>query len=93
MIDSGILENLTRRFSALVPDGARELRRDLEKNFRAVLQSGLDKLDLVTRREFDVQAGVLKRTRERLADLEEQLAKLQAAKLQAEVEGREAPHA
>ena len=31
-----------------------------------MLQSGLGKLDLVTRREFDVQRQVLERTREKL---------------------------
>jgi BMFP domain-containing protein YqiC len=36
-------------------------------------------LDLVTRREFDVQAGVLKRTREKLEMLETRLAELQTA--------------
>jgi BMFP domain-containing protein YqiC len=55
------------------------LRQDLENNFRAVLQSGLTKLDLVTRHEFDVQAGVLKRTREKLESLEARLAELQTA--------------
>ena len=42
------------------------LHDDLQNNFRAVLQSGLGKLDLVTRREFDVQRQVLERTREKL---------------------------
>ena len=55
------------------------MRADLETNFRAVLQSGLAKLDLVTRNEFDVQAGVLKRTREKLETLETRLMEMQAA--------------
>jgi len=42
-----------------------------------VLQAGLAKLDLVTRQEFDVQAGVLARTRETLAKLEERLKALE----------------
>jgi hypothetical protein len=53
------------------------LRRDLEQNFKGVLQSQLAKLDLVTREEFDVQASVLKRTREKLAALEQRLAQLE----------------
>jgi len=53
------------------------MRRDLEANFKAVLQSGLSKLDLVTRQEFDVQAGVLRRTREKLETLEVRLATLE----------------
>lgn len=49
------------------------MRRDLEDNFRSVLQTGLGKLDLVTREEFEVQEAVLKRTREKLEALEKRL--------------------
>lgn len=52
--------------------------RDLEKNLRAMLASGFARLDLVTREDFDVQAKVLARTRERLAELERRLAELEA---------------
>jgi BMFP domain-containing protein YqiC len=46
---------------------------DLESNFRSVLQTGLGKLDLVTREEFEVQQAVLARTREKLEALEAKL--------------------
>ncbi len=49
------------------------MRKDLESNFRSVLQSGLGKLDLVTREEFEVQEAVLARMREKLEALEERL--------------------
>ena len=50
---------------------------DIEKNFRAVLQSVFAKLDLVSREEFDVQTEVLARTREKLAQLEARLLQLE----------------
>jgi BMFP domain-containing protein YqiC len=71
------IDELVQRFAAGLPKGVAVLREDIENNFRAVLQSGLAKLDLVTRQEFDVQAGVLKRTREKLETLEARLAELQ----------------
>lgn len=49
------------------------MRDDLEKNFRAVLRSGLGRLDLVTREEFEVQEAVLSRTREKLEALQQRL--------------------
>lgn len=52
--------------------------KDLEKNLRAMLQSGFTRLDLVTREEFDVQQEVLLRTREKLNALEARLAELEA---------------
>ena len=78
MIDLSHIDDLARRLSGLVPPGLRESREELQENFRAVLQSGLGKLDLVTREEFDVQRAVLLRTREKLEALERQLAALEA---------------
>lgn len=52
--------------------------RDIEKNVRAMMQTALQKLDLVTREEFDVQQEVLLRTREKLIELESRLALLEA---------------
>lgn len=72
------IEDLAKRLSASLPPNLANLKTDVENNFRSVLQSGLTKLDLVTRQEFDVQAGVLKRTREKLETLEARLAELQS---------------
>ena len=76
-MDPRFIDELARRLSAAVPDSVVTLRQDLEENFRAVLQSGLTRFDLVTRQEFDVQRGVLKRTREKLEALEARLAALE----------------
>jgi hypothetical protein len=75
--DPGSLDELARKLAEAVPPGLTAIRNDLEQNFKAVLQSGLAKLDLVTRQEFDVQAGVLKRSRERLEELERRMAALE----------------
>ena len=58
-----LIDDLARKLAARLPDGLGHLSDDLQNNFKAVLQSGLGKLDLVTRREFDVQRQVLERTR------------------------------
>ena len=71
------LQDLARKLADAVPEGLESVRSDLEKNFRSVLQSGLDKLDLVTREEFEVQEAVLQRTREKLEALEERLKELE----------------
>jgi BMFP domain-containing protein YqiC len=75
--DSKSLEELARKLADAVPPGLAALRSDLEQNFKAVLQSGLAKLDLVTRQEFDIQAAVLRRSRERLEELEKRIAALE----------------
>jgi len=75
--DPKTLDDLARRLAEALPPGLTALRDDLEDNFRAVLQAGLARLELVTRQEFDVQTGVLKRTRERLEQLDRRLKELE----------------
>lgn len=69
MIDLSQIDELARRLSGLVPPALREGRDEMQDNFKAALQSGLARLDLVTREEFDVQRAVLVRTREQLESL------------------------
>ena len=78
MIDFKAIDELAQRLSALLPPGLGEARADVEKNFRAALQAGLGRLDLVTREEFDVQRAVLLRTREKLDVLERRLGEFEA---------------
>jgi len=75
--DPRLIDDLARRLAGSVPESVVALRRDLEQNFKGVLQSQLTRLDLVSREEFDVQAAVLRRTREKLAALEQRLAALE----------------
>lgn len=71
------IEDLARKLAESVPDNLRAIREDLEEGFRSVLQNGLDKLDLVTREEFEVQEAVLAKTREKLEALEARLKELE----------------
>ncbi len=73
------LEELAKTLAETVPEGLRSVRDDLEKNFKAVLQGGLTRLDLVTREEFEVQEAVLARTRAKLAALEARLEEIESA--------------
>lgn len=70
------VENIARKLAESVPEGLRAMREDLEQNFRSVLQASLNKLDLVTREEFEVQEAVLAKTREKLEALEAKLDEL-----------------
>ncbi len=52
---------------------------DVEKNLNALLKSVFTKMELVTREEFEVQAEVLRKTREKLTALEARLAEIEAS--------------
>jgi BMFP domain-containing protein YqiC len=77
-MNAGSLDELARRLAESVPESIKTFGRDIEGNFKAVLQAQLAKLDLVTRQEFDVQASILQRTQAKLADLETRVKELEA---------------
>jgi ubiquinone biosynthesis accessory factor UbiK len=77
MFDPKTLEDFGAKMSALF---ANSPAADIEKNAKAVLSGFLAKLDLVTREEFDVQAQVLARTREKLKELEDRIEALEKAR-------------
>ena len=79
MLDIRAIDELAQRLASLVPPGLSAANEDLGRTFKATLQAGLAKLDLVSREEFDVQRLVLQRTREKVEALETQLAALEAA--------------
>ena len=73
-----LFDSILNRFSSTLPPGAGVLKEDLENNLKAALHSAFDKLDLVTREEFEVQAQVLARSRSKLEQLEKTVAELEA---------------
>ncbi|MDP3538162.1 MAG: accessory factor UbiK family protein [Azonexus sp.] len=77
MLDPKILEEFGAKMSALL---ANSPVKDIEKNAKAVVSGVFAKLDLVTREEFDVQAQVLARTREKLKALEARVDALEKAR-------------
>jgi BMFP domain-containing protein YqiC len=76
MLKQKLVEEFTAKVSEILAAGP---AKDVEKNLKAALAALFAKLDLVTREEFDVQAEVLTRTREKLTQLEARLAQLEAA--------------
>ncbi len=58
-----------------LPDGLKNIPTELRQHLRSALTSAFEKLDLVTRDEFDVQCRVLQRTREKLEALEKKINK------------------
>lgn len=69
-----LIEEVNARLSELL---AASPARDVERNVKAVVASALERLELATREEFDVQAKVLARTREKLSALEARVAELE----------------
>ena len=75
MFTSQVLNDLSNKINDLIKSSP---LADLEKNINALIQGAFTKMELVSREEFDVQAEVLRNTREKLVKLEAKLAELEA---------------
>jgi ubiquinone biosynthesis accessory factor UbiK len=53
---------------------------ELERNVRAVMSASFQKMDLVTREEFEIQRELLAHTQQRIIQLEQRIAVLEAKK-------------
>ena len=72
------IEMIISDIKKILPEDLNVLKDDIEKNLRATLNASFSKMDLVTREEFDIQASLLSRTREKLEGLQEKLSALEA---------------
>lgn len=77
MLDAKIIDELASKLNDAIPPGAKAFQEDMHAQFKQILQSMIAKMDLVTREEFDVQAKVLARTRQKIEDLEKAVAALE----------------
>ncbi|WP_018142294.1 ubiquinone biosynthesis accessory factor UbiK [Thioalkalivibrio sp. ALJ7] len=78
MIDPKRFDDLARRITESLPESVRHVQEDVQRQVRSSLQSGFERMDLVTSEDFDIQVALLERTRERLAELEARVALLEA---------------
>lgn len=83
MIGQKLFEEVSAKIGETI---ANSPAKDVEKNVKAMLGSAFNKMDLVTREEFDIQQQVLIKTRTKLIELEERLARLEASQAPAVVE-------
>lgn len=77
MIDTQSINKFTEKLSEVLPDGIKTLKGDIDSNLKALLESSLVQMNLVSREEFDVQTALLERTQLKLQQLEAQLAELE----------------
>ncbi len=77
MLNNEKLSEISNKIREIVKDSPLP---DIEKNIDALLKGIFTKMELVTREEFDVQTEVLKRTRQKLEELEKKLFEIEARK-------------
>ncbi|RDH82790.1 MAG: hypothetical protein DIZ80_10975 [endosymbiont of Galathealinum brachiosum] len=77
MINNQNLNDLADKLSSAIPDNFKTLQSDVKSNMKAILESSLRQMNLVSREEFDVQTALLERTLKQLKDLEKKVEDLE----------------
>lgn len=77
MENKNTFDDLAKKITDLLPGNIQQMQQDLESSIKALLQSSLSRMNLVSREEFDIQSALLARTREKLDQLEKQLAEIE----------------
>lgn len=78
MIELKKIEELVDSIAKVLPAGGTQLREEVRDNVRLVLESAFARMNLVTREEFDAQTLLLRRTREKLEELERLVAEMES---------------
>ncbi len=72
-----LVNQLIKQFNQAFVPGAQALGDEVQMQIRSAMTSALQKMNLVTREEFDTQQAVLTRSREKLDALEQQITELE----------------
>lgn len=73
------IEELSLRIEQALPESLRQTKTEMDKTIRQAVMNAFQKMELVTRDEFDIQTQVLARTRTKLEALEQRVAAMEAA--------------
>ncbi len=77
MIDNQTINRLSTKINELLPPGLQQTKADFDARLKSLLQQQLANYEMVSREEFDIQARVLARTREKLEAIEARLKELE----------------
>ncbi len=77
MIDHQTINRLSEKINELLPPGLQQVKSDFDTRLKSLLQQQLANYEMVSREEFDIQARVLQRTREKLEIIEARLKELE----------------
>ena len=77
MIDLKLIDELSRKLTEALPPGLARIKEEADEQFRLALTRAFERMNLVTREEFDAQSAVLARAREKLKALQQQIEELE----------------
>lgn len=78
MIDARVIDEIGDSLNRYLPESLKSVKGDIENNIRSALQASLERMELVSREDYDVQVAMVAKLQRRLADLEQRVERLEA---------------
>ncbi|MGB0865996.1 MAG: accessory factor UbiK family protein [Granulosicoccaceae bacterium] len=78
MIDARIIDEISENLNRYLPDSLKTVKGDVENNIRSALQASLERMELVTREDYEVQVAMVAKMQRRLSELEARIDQLES---------------
>ena len=72
------VDDIANKINAIMPDSLKTSKEEMHKTLKSGAEGVLQKLDLVSREEYDVQAAVLQKCQDRIKELEKKISELES---------------
>jgi len=72
------VDDIANKIKAIMPDSLKTSKEEMHKTLKSGAEGVLQKLDLVTREEYDVQTAVLQKCQDRIKELEKKISELES---------------
>tara|TARA_B100001996_G_C18616047_1_gene575783 strand:+ start:382 stop:636 length:255 start_codon:yes stop_codon:yes gene_type:complete len=74
------VDDFASRIKDIMPESLKTSKEEMQKTLRSGAEGVLQKLDLVSREEYDIQVDLLKKCQEKIKELEEKILELEKNK-------------
>lgn len=89
MSDKNVFNDVSQKIAEKMPSSVKNFQSDMEQNIKSIMLSTFNKMDLVTREEFDKQVKLLEKSREKIDQLEKEVNQLKNEKVNEKTEEEE----
>jgi BMFP domain-containing protein YqiC len=89
MSDKNVFNDVSQKIAEKMPSSVKNFQSDMEQNIKSIMLSTFNKMDLVTREEFDKQVKLLEKSREKIDQLEKEVNQLKNEKMNEKTEEEE----
>jgi BMFP domain-containing protein YqiC len=72
------VDDIANKIKAIMPNSFKTTKEEMHKTLKSGAEGILQKLDLVSREEYDVQAAILRKCENRIKELEKKISELES---------------